>query len=159
MQLQKGVTFMKYCAQCGSELSDDAVLCSKCGTPVGNKAEEPKKKGSSKAVAALVLSIVALVVSFLTMISFFAIDSIQTLILYSEFPIIVLAVIGIALAANTLATGKNGMAVASIVLSVVAIVCLFVPLFYMTWVLLLMNSINGGSHSSSSGALRMFLHF
>ncbi len=150
---------MKYCAQCGSELPDDAVLCTKCGTPVGNKSEEPKKKGASKAVASLILSIIALALSFLTMISFFAIDSIQTLILYSEFPIVILAVVGIALAANTLAAGKSGMAVAGIVLSAIAIICLFVPLFYMTWVLLLLNSINGGSHSSSSSALRMFLHF
>lgn len=34
---------MKYCTNCGNELKDEAVICPKCGTQVGEKTKNQKR--------------------------------------------------------------------------------------------------------------------
>ena len=60
---------MKYCENCGSEIKEDADVCLGCG-----KAVKKAKNGNGKAVASMVLGIIAVVWAF---ISLFGIGNIE----------------------------------------------------------------------------------
>jgi type II secretory pathway pseudopilin PulG len=46
---------MRHCEHCGSEVSDQAVACPHCGKPLAPAAGQPRKKGSSGPIIAVVL--------------------------------------------------------------------------------------------------------
>ena len=66
---------MKFCENCGKELSEYAVICVDCGTPVKTeeapvaaKAEEPKKEISILAICGLAISAISLVATLASIV-------------------------------------------------------------------------------------------
>ncbi len=156
---------MKKCTRCGAEMPEEAVFCANCGTSVDEKTEQnagnvAAPKLVKKPIAALVLSIVALIVGVFSAVTMFAISGeIQGLITYTMIPTVAMAVVSIALASRAMAFDKSKMAIASIVLSALALASILVTLFFYSLVLLFIGAVQGGGKDSSSSALRMLIHF
>ena len=57
---------MTYCSSCGAELDENANFCKKCGTAIavagGRSAGESLRKGKSKPVSTLTVTLIAIVV-------------------------------------------------------------------------------------------------
>lgn len=98
---------MKYCAHCGAELLDEAVICPKCGCSSDANSEMVRElKKNAFAIAGFVLSLVAM------FINMYAIPAAIGL---------VLSIIGL-IQINKGGYKNKGLAIAGIVLGVIALV-------------------------------------
>ena len=59
-----------YCKYCGNLINDNSKFCEFCGQKLVEETAAPVQKGSGKAVASMVLGIIACVWSFFTILSF-----------------------------------------------------------------------------------------
>ena len=53
---------MKYCKNCGKELTEEQKVCTKCGMPVNqqNKTEQPKEQKKMSKKTIIIIAIIAL---------------------------------------------------------------------------------------------------
>ena len=125
---------MKYCAHCGAELLDEAVVCPKCGcwTNDNNKvAEVSRPKLSKLALTGFILSLVSVVTSLF----FLSINSLESVFLFGSVTVavagFVCSLVGLIKLKRNNQRGK-GFAIAG--LTVGAVVGVF-------WVLLILLAI------------------
>lgn len=98
---------MKYCAHCGAELLDEAVICPKCGCSTDANSEMVREMNKNVfAIAGFVLSLVAM------FINMYAVPAVIGL---------VLSIIGL-IQINKGGYKNKGLAIAGIVLGAIALV-------------------------------------